>query len=488
VYGLILSATYYVAAEERIVGGRAVEGNERPPFMAIFNFHPGSSVKCSSSIITSHFIISAAHCIVSKSHIMDGSCLSKYKQAKFKTECEEQENGDMKMIFPEQEEESPEVYINIDYMQEEVKDAEKKFLVDYIISHRDGYKGGKYGDYGGYDVIIVKTRKSMPDELKACLPGPDYSYTSPMIGGYGRYRRVPCEVNDLGPSVYQYCKVDKECTKDQKEFKKAQCDVRFDYKDKDTRGCIKNEETPSASDPECLSFRKEMKYTDKTMTRNKVNEIVIIDEDDEIISKCYRNDAGKYGWCGTTQHIVDGKFDDGKDLSVAANSGWGFCDDTCEDKDESHITGRARVKEVEIVSQDYCDKKLNKLRIGKPDFQVFPKVYCVAYNETYQTEFYRKESDGVYKLLPNSDELHQNVMKRENPWYIRATGSCKGDSGGPLYEKSGDDYVLLGSTSRGIGSLANCGGIDNPTHYVRMQDMMDWIKSYTKDEDLCIKE
>ena len=28
-------------------------------------------------------------------------------------------------------------------MQEEVKDAEKKFLVDYIISHRDGYKGNR---------------------------------------------------------------------------------------------------------------------------------------------------------------------------------------------------------------------------------------------------------------------------------------------------------------------------------------------------------
>ena len=25
--------------------------------------------------------------------------------------------------------------------------------------------GGKYGDYGGYDVIIVKTKKAMPDGL-----------------------------------------------------------------------------------------------------------------------------------------------------------------------------------------------------------------------------------------------------------------------------------------------------------------------------------
>ena len=35
--------------------------------------------------------------------------VQQYCALQFKTECEEQENGDMKMIFPEQEEESPEV-------------------------------------------------------------------------------------------------------------------------------------------------------------------------------------------------------------------------------------------------------------------------------------------------------------------------------------------------------------------------------------------
>ena len=32
----------------------------------------------------------------------------------------------------------------------------------------------------------------------------------------------------------------------------------------------------------------------------------------------------------------------------------------------------------------------------------------------------------------------------------------------------GDEYVLLGTTSRGTGKIANCGGVDNPTHYVRL--------------------
>jgi hypothetical protein len=39
--------------------------------------------------------------------------------------------------------------------------------------------------------------------VQACLPSPQYQFSAPIIGGYGRYRRVPCEVNDLGPNVYR---------------------------------------------------------------------------------------------------------------------------------------------------------------------------------------------------------------------------------------------------------------------------------------------
>ena len=39
----------------------------------------------------------------------------------------------------------------------------------------------------------------------------------------------------------------------------------------------------------------------------------------------------------------------------------------------------------------------------------------------------------------------------------------------------GADNILLGSTSRGTGSLENCGGIDNPTHYVRYSKLFFFI-------------
>ena len=97
------------------------------------------------------------------------------------------------------------------------------------------------------------------------------------------------------------------------------------------------------------------------------------------------------------------------------------------------MSGTARIKPVEIMNQGWCDERLKKLRYGleKPGqefgFWVFPRVYCVAYNETYQTVFYQQQGT-TYVELPASDHLHQKVMGRENSYYHRATGSCKGET------------------------------------------------------------
>ena len=166
-----------------------------------------------------------------------------------------------------------------------------------------------------------------------------------------------------------------------------------------------------------------------------------------------------------------------------------MCGDTCEDREQGHLTGKARVKPVEIMDQTWCDERLAALRIGmeKPGqergFWVFPRVYCIAYNETYQTKFYQKQGHH-YKEVQGSRQIMKQ-LGREDLYYIRATGSCKGDSGGPLYEHRGDKYVVIGTTSRGTGPIGNCGGRDNPTHYVRVPYHMKFLKRYIEDK-LCI--
>ena len=116
-------------------------------------------------------------------------------------------------------------------------------------------------------------------------------------------------------------------------------------------------------------------------------------------------------------------------------------------------------------------------------FEVFPQVYCVAYNESYRTEFWKQGPGGQWNKLEANPIFHEK-LGRDKTYYIRATGSCKGkdkdkeenfqnillpgDSGGPLFEKDGRGrFVVLGTTSRGTGPIGNCGGKGNPTHYVR---------------------
>ena len=75
--------------------------------------------------------------------------------------------------------------------------------------------------------------------------------------------------------------------------------------------------------------------------------------------------------------------------------------------------------------------RLERLRIGleKPGqdrgFEVFPLVHCVAYNETYKTKFYEKVGGRRYRQRVVSRDLMKK-LGRDDLYYIRATGSCKG--------------------------------------------------------------
>ena len=80
-----------------------------------------------------------------------------------------------------------------------------------------------------------------------------------------------------------------------------------------------------------------------------------------------------------------------QETQITFDDSWGVCDDTCsqEYKDAAKLTGQAKFKHVQIMEQEWCDQRLKNLR--EPDgFQVFPQVYCVAYNESYRTQFWKK--------------------------------------------------------------------------------------------------
>ena len=96
----------------------------------------------------------------------------------------------------------------------------KPMQLDYIVRPKNAYMGGNYGDYGGYDIILLKLKASIKSTLgpghdAICLPK-DETYNdvgAATIAGYGRYRRAPCEVNRHGPEKYEYCGTEKACVK-----------------------------------------------------------------------------------------------------------------------------------------------------------------------------------------------------------------------------------------------------------------------------------
>lgn len=56
-------------------------------------------------------------------------------------------------------------------------------------------------------------------------------------------------------------------------------------------------------------------------------------------------------------------------------------------------------------------------------FWVFPRVFCVAHNQTYRTAFYRETEGGGWERVTAGPALVRH--RRGASTFIRATGSCK---------------------------------------------------------------
>lgn len=60
--------------------------------------------------------------------------------------------------------------------------------------------------------------------------------------------------------------------------------------------------------------------------------------------------------------------------------------------------------------------------------------------------------------------------------YVASVGTCQGDSGGPSFvEETPGRFVVTGIVSGGRGALGQCGGVNNPIHYVRVKRLTRWI-------------
>merc|ERR1712098_413801 len=99
-----------------------------------------------------------------------------------------------------------------------------------------------------------------------------------------------------------------------------------------------------------------------------------------------------------------------------------------------------------------------------------PEILCVAKTNEWEEEVWQK-TDGGYKQVPSEGPAERYGRKN----YVASVGTCQGDSGGPAFVKDGDKYVVTGVESGGRGTLGECGGINNPIHYVRVRFFTKWI-------------
>ena len=53
--------------------------------------------------------------------------------------------------------------------------------------------------------------------------------------------------------------------------------------------------------------------------------------------------------------------------------------------------------------------------------------------------------------------------------------------------RDGERWVVLGLVSGGRSNIKQCGGVNNPTVYVRLKTLSSWILRHVKKKELCFQ-
>ena len=157
---------------------------------------------------------------------------------------------------------------------------------------------------------------------------------------------------------------------------------------------------------------------------------------------------------------------------------------------------------VQVLDEKLCEERLN-LTLQDNFKGYWPRILCVADRYDWNIDIWSTDGRGGYGRVEDPAEYnlylqrHHYGAKYSPGGYMASPGTCMGDSGGPLYLKTGPgryvltgkfdgfyyDFLLSGShiesfcwprsdeVVQGIVSggrvMGDCGGINNPVHYTR---------------------
>ena len=72
--------------------------------------------------------------------------------------------------------------------------------------------------------------------------------------------------------------------------------------------------------------------------------------------------------------------------------------------------------------------------------EVRPKILCVVRQEKWKEAAWQKTGDG-YQEMRRGSGVH---MRYGSGGYVASVGTCKGDSGGPVFVEESGRYVVTG--------------------------------------------
>jgi len=458
----------------RLVG--ASRGDEkRLTFLVGYNMDSSAGIHhtgCTGSLISPHWMISAAHCIV---HTVDTDNLDACIEAgensytnrgpygKTVVKCTRLDNGSIKiaLVAP-----TGIAYLGVgDVLKYGKQSSGETHVIDYVVRHQQSYRaGGSYGSYGGYDISLLHLAKPAPSKyIPACLPAPDFqdsgigpgyqSKEMANLAGYGKYTRSACQTDQFGPSKFHYCDESSDCSNSPAPVSKECRDFFASY-----------EMPPSLEDIILVVKKRKLVYCN-----HQVSPL-----------------ADSKGWCKVSR--------DASDVSahqVLRTDSWGFCGKDCYlDKSQEKAASILRkVENVDILDDKLCSVFLNN-SLGRP-VEVRPEILCIGYVKPLKYKIFMKTKNGYRKVRKsNVRDIHRLQFKKGLDLYIHSAGTCRGDSGGPVFAMNDQDetFIVLGAVSGGRGALSDCGGMNNPTHYARVKMFVGWIAEILKDEmnSVCI--
>jgi len=449
----------------RLVGARESSTSKFPFLVGWNQYGMNNMFACTGSLLTPRWILSAAHCnnmLKQKNGRQEDRerCVQTTESGEWypipgrgsaRMKCRWLDCGlDCSPDLEVRTDPPGKAWIGID----KVKENQQKNLgnvreIKRHIRHGESYRGGgSYGGYGGYDITLLEVAEPMEGHRPACLPGPKFDdirlmEKNTMLAGYGKYLRTDgqtCETNKFGPMKKHYCNKDHGVG---------------------NTACIYDQ--PAPNHKECSKFFK----NPNTPNHFQGKEIRISDRNGRDITICYpatNPENKKYGWCRTKGNYYD------VDKEDANTESWGFCGKDCFLDTEAENQGVLRSKQnIEILSEHLCDKYLN-ISLNQQEVPVRPAILCVAENNKWQEEHWQK-TDGGYMRMRE----HGPATRFGGSSYVASVGTCMGDSGGPSFVRDGFDFVVTGVVSGGRGTLGECGGINNPIHYVRVKKLTMWI-------------